>query len=215
MARRGKLVLPSRRNAVFFNRPPARHGARSVAGSTPRRVSAEQKPTYNATIKDAESAANERKAARAAFEQGQAALAKNDSNEALKQFQAAANNKFADEGTKRKAAEQIALSQAVGADTAMDAKGLYHTGRDQYRKGDWIAARKSLEAARANGFRPGLFEESPDSILAKMDRKEQADAEKARREADSARPTETARAADTSAAPAPAAAATDPKAAYQ
>src|SRR5258708_1961434 len=50
MARRGKLVLPSRRNAVFFNRPPARHGARSVAGSTPRRVSAEPKTPSQAAL---------------------------------------------------------------------------------------------------------------------------------------------------------------------
>jgi type II secretory pathway component GspD/PulD (secretin) len=169
---------------------------------------AEQRKSYDSVIKNAESAANERKSARAAFEQGQAALQKKDASEALKQFQAAANNKFADEGTKRKAQEQIALAQDVGAGSAMDAKGLYHTGRDEYRKGDWIAARKNLEAARAAGFHPGLFEESPDSILAKMDRKEQADAEKARHDAESGKPaSDVARSND--------ATSTDPKGAYQ
>ncbi|MDB5319128.1 MAG: hypothetical protein JWN40_759, partial [Phycisphaerales bacterium] len=184
----------------------------------PAALSADEKKSYEFAIKDAESAANERKFARAAFEQGQAALDKKDANEALKQFQMAANNKFADEGTKRKAAEQIALSQAVGADTAVDTKTLYHTGRDQYRKGDWIAARKNLEAARSAGFRPGLFEESADSILAKMDRKEQADAEKARRMAESGTGGTGAAAVSTSDAgtgAAPAASTSDPKASYQ
>jgi general secretion pathway protein D len=177
----------------------------------PDALNAEQKKSYDSVFKDAESAANERKAARAAFEQGQAALDHKDAGEAMKQFQAVAANKFADEGTRRKASEQMAVAQSMGAtpaaETGADAKSLYHTGRDQYRKGDWIAARKNLEAAKAAGFHPGLFEESPDSILAKMDRKEQADAEKARREAQANN--------NNAAAPAADGANTDPRAAYQ
>src|SRR5207248_7056371 len=141
----------------------------------PDGLNPEEKRAYQSTIKDAESAANERKSARAAFEQGQAALDKKDANEAAKQFQAAMNNKFADEGTRKKAGEQLYVAQKMGggADVAsaggagdnagVDTKSLYRSGREQYRKGDWIAARKNLEAARAAGFRPGLFEESPDS----------------------------------------------------
>src|SRR4051812_35991715 len=139
----------------------------------PDTLAAEERKTFDATIRDAESAANERKAARAAFEQGQTALDKKDASEAMRQYNNVLNNKFADEGTKKKAAEQIAVAKAMGADatpgapaiaSGADAKALYRTGREQYRKGDWIAARQNLEAARANGFKPGLFEESPDSI---------------------------------------------------
>ena len=56
---------------------------------------------YQTAIRDAQSAANERKAARAAFEQGQAALAQNKASEAAGHFQAAAGNTFADDGTRR------------------------------------------------------------------------------------------------------------------
>ena len=59
-------------------------------------LSAEDRRVYDTAIKDAESAANERKAARAAFEQGQAALDQKNSAEAAKYFQAAASNNFAD-----------------------------------------------------------------------------------------------------------------------
>ncbi|HWB54588.1 MAG TPA: hypothetical protein VG722_10360, partial [Tepidisphaeraceae bacterium] len=55
------------------------------------------------------------------------------------------------------------------------AKDLYHRGRHEYRTGDWIAARRDLTAAEDHGFHPGLFEESPNSILAKMNKKEAAD----------------------------------------
>src|SRR5262245_4855813 len=58
----------------------------------------EDRKTYDRTIKDAESAANERKSARAAFDRGQKALGENNAGEALKQFEAVQNNRFADEG---------------------------------------------------------------------------------------------------------------------
>lgn len=68
----------------------------------------------------------------------------------------------------------------VAADTAgKDVEALYMRGRSEYRKGDWVAARRDLTAALDGGYRPGLFEESPASILAKMDAKERADAAQA------------------------------------
>ncbi|MGB7158913.1 MAG: hypothetical protein WBD40_12645, partial [Tepidisphaeraceae bacterium] len=59
----------------------------------------------------------------------------------------------------------------------------YLKGRDQYKKGDWIEARKNLSIAMQAGYKPGLFEDKPSVILARMDRKEQADAAKATKRA--------------------------------
>ena len=63
---------------------------------------------------------------------------------------------------------------------AVDARQAYQIGREQYKKGDWSNARRNLEAARAGGYRTRLFEEAPDSMLGKMDRKEAADRAKNR-----------------------------------
>ena len=60
-----------------------------------------------------------------------------------------------------------------------DAKRSYQAAVDNYRKGDWIEARKNFVAASDAGYRPGLFETSPQTYLARIDKKEQADAAKA------------------------------------
>jgi uncharacterized membrane protein YgcG len=174
---------------------------------------AEDRKAYDAAIKDAESAANERKAARAAFEQGQAALDQKNATEAARQFQAAASNNFADEGTKKKAGEQLALAQAMGgtapapaagdaAAAATDPKAAYKEARRLYKEGDWIAARKNFELARDGGYRPGLFEDSPAKYLERMDRKENADRAKHEAQLAAARANEPVLAQDTG-APAP------------
>ena len=62
------------------------------------------------------------------------------------------------------------------------AKASYETAKQQYRKGDWIAARQSFMAAQAAGYKPGLFEDPPATYLKRMDQKETADAQKARDE---------------------------------
>src|SRR5207249_11345828 len=67
--------------------------------------------------------------------------------------------------------------------TKEQAKEAYKTARDQYRRGDWIEARKNFVSARDGGYKPGLFEDSPEKYLARMDAKEQNDAAKAAREA--------------------------------
>lgn len=233
----------------------------------------------------AEQGANERRAARAAFEKGEAALAQGNAAEAMAQYRAAADNRFADEGTRAKAREQMAVAENLGRRATTDNKSLYASavadfkagrytdakakfeqlkasnyrpgmfeksvndylkdtnakieagftggavavtppaprpadpqaaqqaaaraeqpyneaqaraseqtrkddarsayrlGRDQYRRGDWIAARENLTRAQELNYKPGLFEDSPAKMLSRMDAKEQADAEAARRDA--------------------------------
>src|SRR5439155_1341220 len=66
--------------------------------------------------------------------------------------------------------------------TADQAHDAYHLARDQYRKGDWIEARRNFDIAVAGNYKPGLFEDSPEKYLSRMDAKEQADAAKAANE---------------------------------
>jgi Flp pilus assembly secretin CpaC len=69
-----------------------------------------------------------------------------------------------------------ATEPAVVPAPAPSGGDLYHLAQQQYRKGDWIAARQNFEAAKAANYRPGLFEgETPAVYLARMDAKENAD----------------------------------------
>jgi type II secretory pathway component GspD/PulD (secretin) len=73
-------------------------------------------------------------------------------------------------------AEPAPVAQAEPPAPAVDARTAYRTAVAQYNKGDWIAARKNFELARDLNYRPGLFETSPGTYLARMDAKEQRDA---------------------------------------
>ncbi|MBC7785825.1 MAG: hypothetical protein H7144_18510 [Burkholderiales bacterium] len=68
------------------------------------------------------------------------------------------------------------------------ARAAYLSGRDLYKKGDWIAARQNFNKAVELGYKPGWFEDAPAKYLAIMDKKEQADAQQAAREAVAATP---------------------------
>lgn len=90
---------------------------------------------------------------------------------------------------KEKAAEAEAKQAAQAEKDSASArkaesKRLYQLGKEQYKKGDWIAARANLVAAQDMGYKAGLFEDSPATLLARMDKKEQADAAKAAKEAE-------------------------------
>ena len=78
------------------------------------------------------------------------------------------------------AAAKTADDQKASATTRQaSAKEFYRQAKEQYRKGDWIESRKSFVAAQEGGYSAGVFEDSPATYLARMDRKEQADAKKA------------------------------------
>ncbi|GIW75440.1 MAG: hypothetical protein KatS3mg104_0503 [Phycisphaerae bacterium] len=194
-------------------------------------------------IAKAEQASQMRRGARADFDKAEAALAEGQYVEAANLYKSVASNEYADEGTRSKAREQLAVAEAglkstetdlkavyasavadykagnydsaktkfsqlqqagfkpawfeksprqyleaiekeqAGPSPAEQARAAYLTGRDQYRKGDWIAARQNFNKAIELNYKPGWFEESPEKYLAIMDKKEKADAEKAAREA--------------------------------
>lgn len=195
------------------------------------------------SIAKAEQASQMRRGARADFDKAESALAEGRYVEAANLYKSVASNEYADEGTRAKAREQLAVAEAsqkstetdlkavyasavadykagnydsaktkftqlqeagykpawfdksprqyleaiekeqAGPSPAEQARSAYLTGRDQYRKGDWIAARQNFNKAIELNYKPGWFEESPEKYLAIMDKKEKADAEKAAREA--------------------------------
>ena len=196
---------------------------------------ADQTALTDATSK-AQQATQLRRAARADFEMGQKALESGDSTTASNSFKNVANNPYADEGTKAKAMEQMALADAgakgastdwkamyddavadfkagnytaakpkfvalqqggykapwfakapreyleqidknaAGPGDAEQARAAYLTGRDQYKKGDWIAARQNFTKAVSLNYKAGFFEDAPSKYLERMDKKEQSDA---------------------------------------
>ena len=70
---------------------------------------------------------------------------------------------------------------AAGGSQEEQARAAYLTARDQYRKGDWIAARQNFTKAQSMGYKAGFFEDEPGKYLARMDKKEMADASTAAR----------------------------------
>jgi len=58
---------------------------------------------------------------------------------------------------------------------ADQAHAAYVKARAEYNKGDWNAARPDFVTARDLGYKPGLFEDSPQTYLTRMDVKEAAD----------------------------------------
>jgi type II secretory pathway component GspD/PulD (secretin)/tetratricopeptide (TPR) repeat protein len=176
-----------------------RDGMYEEALATLQQVQADQlssdeaRKNLETSIAKAAEGASQRQNARAAFERGEEALAAGNFADAIALYNEAAKNPFADQGTKEKAATQIALAQeqqkkaaaASREDAARqraEAKRFYQLGREQHRKGDWIAARENLTKAAELGYKPGLFEPSPQKLLEQMDKKEAAD--RARTEAE-------------------------------
>jgi general secretion pathway protein D len=78
----------------------------------------------------------------------------------------------------------------------MSPKQHYQLGVKQFKSGDWIAARTNFNAAVAGRFKAGLFQDSPEKYLARMDKKEQADAAKHKAQLAAAHQAEAKRAAD-------------------
>jgi type II secretory pathway component GspD/PulD (secretin) len=140
-----------------------------------QQVNAEQlsdrdRRTLTDTLSRAESAANERRAARAAFEQGQQALANNNPGEAVQSFRAAADNKYADEGTRAKAREQIALAQDAQRRALGDMRQVYNEAKRDYRDGNHAEARQKFVQLDAAGFSAPMFDKSPRDFVRDIDR---------------------------------------------
>jgi hypothetical protein len=146
----------------------------TLAQVNPDALPAAEQPIFTDTLTKAQAASQQRKAAREEYKAGDDALKNKQYTDAIKHYQSVSDNRFADRGTQAKAREQNALAQTYAKSSGVDAKSLYVKGRDAFRSGDYATARTNLTAARDAGYKPGLFEESPNSMLTRIDTQEQA-----------------------------------------
>jgi Flp pilus assembly secretin CpaC len=144
----------------------------------------------------AEKGTDQTRTARTQFDMGEQALAAGRVVEATQHFQTVANNGYAEPSLRQKAQEQIAAAgsaakaaptkadkTAAGGGRTLTAKQHYTLARERYAKRDWDAARQHFAAARELGYKAGLFEDSPQTYLARMDKSQQALAARTKRDA--------------------------------
>lgn len=130
----------------------------------------EQKAQLQTSLAEAEHAAGERKAARAAFEQGEAAVASGDAIHAIWYYKVARENPFADAATVDKAQTQTSLALSKLG----DAKALYDSAKADLDAGNLMDAKAKFTALDAVGFRGGVLTKSPADQLAVIAEKEAA-----------------------------------------
>ena len=129
-----------------------------------------------------EAAMAQRKAARAEFDQGEAALAAKNYAEAIKRYKAAADSPAADEATRKKATDQLAVAEAQAQAATGDLRKLYDQAVEEYKKGDYAAAKKNFQTLKDAGFTAGFMERNPQTFLAAIDQAEKDAAQRAERE---------------------------------
>ncbi|HZN66137.1 MAG TPA: hypothetical protein VFB66_12655 [Tepidisphaeraceae bacterium] len=118
--------------------------------------------------------------------------------EAKAHYQVVANNRYAGQDVRSAAQERMAGRVAAPKLAAAPAKipgaqqqvprkltarQHYEMGRQQYAKGQWDVARAHFTAARDLGYKPGLFQDSPDKYLKRMEKRQEAEGAKAARAA--------------------------------
>jgi general secretion pathway protein D len=145
----------------------------SIDAST---LSDKDRKTLNDALTKAGAAADQRRAARAEFEQGQADLNDNKPGSAITHFQNAAENKYADKGTQNKAREQIALAETMRKGMAADMKKLYSQAVASYKAGDLAGARTSFRQLVDMGYKAGAFQKSPQDFIKDINKKIGAEA---------------------------------------
>ena len=111
-------------------------------------LSAQNKRDLDDYLKRADSAASERKGARAEFEQGEQSLAASRLPEASTHYRAAMSNRYADDGTKAKAKEQLAVVDAMMKQSAQSQKALYDEAVNDYHANNLDSARGQVRSAR-------------------------------------------------------------------
>lgn len=133
-------------------------------------LDADQKAQLSTALAEAERAAGERKAARAAFEQGEAALASGDAVTAIWHYKTARESQYADAGTVDKARTQTTLA----LNNLGDPKELYNSAKADLDAGNLQAAKAKFTALDAVGYKAGLLAKSPADQLQAIAQKEAA-----------------------------------------
>ncbi len=134
-------------------------------------LSDKEKKQLTDTLSKTEAAANERRAARAAFEQGEQALQNNQPADAIKLYKQAADNKYVDEGTRQKAKEEITLAEAAEKKVEGNLRQSYDDAKADFKAGRYADARTKFEVLNNAGFKAPLFQKSPGDYLKEIDKR--------------------------------------------
>src|SRR5690606_7575854 len=109
-------------------------------------------------------AATQRRAARDAFARGEAQLTGGEVIAAIDSYKTAANNQYADAGTRNKAREQLVLSQAR-LEQNTDLNTVFAEAKTAFEAGQVEEARVRFSALEAIGFTAPLYETAPAGYL--------------------------------------------------
>jgi Flp pilus assembly secretin CpaC len=137
-------------------------------------LSASDRRAYDRLSRRVGEAVEGRKSARASFETGEALLAEGKLSEALTAYKASSENRFADNATRTKSLEQIALVQAQQRSSEQADKLEYAAAKDLYEKGDYDQAAAKFKALSDKGFRAGMFQKSPADYLQEISKRQSA-----------------------------------------
>jgi Flp pilus assembly secretin CpaC len=152
-------------------------------------------------LSKSQEAVTERQSARDEFQRGEDARLANQPGQAAADYRAVLSNPRADEGTRQKASEQLALVEAAGgaavgvgiaADNsggsnsapsnpapssnnpapADNGKAAYDRGVQEYKSGQWEQAKADFATSQQAGYSAGFLQASPGDYLQKIQDKE-------------------------------------------
>ncbi|HTW93326.1 MAG TPA: hypothetical protein VMD30_00945, partial [Tepidisphaeraceae bacterium] len=157
----------------------------------PKNLSDAGLTALNDALSKAELAASARVAARKEFELGEQSRQAHNPADAIKHYQAVVDNRFADEGTRQKAIEQLALAKAeaangvasTGAQTPAESPkpevvvvpagqsnwSLYEQATADMNAGHFDDARAIFKQLEAAGYQPPGFNRAPADMLKEVD----------------------------------------------
>ena len=118
-----------------------------------------------------------------------------DLAEARRLYKSAADSKFADDGTKQKAREQLAAADAMQEQRAGEQKAQYQQAKRDFEAGNYAEAKAAFEKLYQAGYKAPMFQGSPSDFLKKIDQKT-AVAENKAAETPAAVPADEAKAAE-------------------
>lgn len=129
------------------------------------------KQTLGETLRKVESAIGQRQAAAAAFEKGEEALTAKNYDEAIKNYRAAMENKFANEATRSKAASQLAVAQAAvkNGGGKFDKNAYFKEAIADKKAGRLEIAREKFVKLDQMGFKGGLLDTRPAEYIREID----------------------------------------------
>jgi type II secretory pathway component GspD/PulD (secretin) len=141
---------------------------------TATKLSDDDRQKLIAALADLQEKVAARQQARTEFNLGEVARKANHPIEAIAHYQAVLNNSAADEGTRSKAQEQLALAEAEAQKAAGGDGALYTQAQQDFDAGKLDQARTEFQSLVDTGYHAPLFHKSPADYVASIDQQKAA-----------------------------------------